>query len=229
MLPAVFKEQSRKWRDLTLAHVSNAILIVHHFIVMALEESCADETVCTRIRNFIMEELVDTYQRAMDHASFLLHIECDGNAITCNPDFANSLRENRKHELARRSAEAVQDGMTVKGYEGTFVSRERVLAKISAAPDPVDQVCEDVHELLKTYYKHARSRFVESIYLQVVDNFLLSDQASALRVFSPEFVTAMSSQDLASIAEEDASTRRTREKLGQEISGLEKALTVLRI
>lgn len=228
MLAAVFKEQSRKWRDLTLAHVSNAILIVHHFIVVALGESCADDAVCTRLRTFIMDDLIYTYRRAMDHANFLLQIECEGNAITSNPDCATNLQKNQEYQLACRSDEMKEDEISVQGHKGMFVPKQKAVNMISATQEPVEQICEDVHELLRTYYELARSRFVESIYLQVVDHFLLSDEASALRVFGPERVIAMNSQQLESIADEDASTKRTRERLGREISSLEKALVVLR-
>lgn len=210
--------------------MSNAILVVHHFIDMALRESCADDIVCTQLRMFITDDLTGTYGRAMDHANFLLSIECGDSTITCNPDFAASLQKNRKDRLDQRTAEVNEITYHSNSSKQTipFLPKEKVLKMITATPAPVDQICQDVHELLKIYYGLARSRFVDAIYQQVVDHFLLSDGASALRVFGPHRVIEMTGEQLGMIAAEDASTRRTRERLGQEITSLERALVVLR-
>lgn len=226
MLPMVVKEQSKKWKDLTLAHVSNVILVVHRFIYMALKEACPDDKVRDRLQSFIRDDLIDCYRRSMDHAELLLRIECEGKAITCNPDFDNNLRRNKelRHE---KKANKFVESKDVVGFDKSI--NVNTVAAILADTSDIDQICEDLHDVLKAYYIVARSRFVDAIYQQVVDHFMLSDERSALRVFGPERVLSMTSEQLKMIAEEEASSKRTRGTLENKINCLKQGMLVLRI
>ncbi|KAI1414948.1 dynamin family protein [Hypoxylon sp. FL1857] len=227
MLPTTFQEQSQKWAGLTLAHVSNAILIVHDFVHKILAEACPDTRVRTQLWAFLMDDLLESYRRAIKQAEFLLQVECEGKTITCNPEFTDLLVNNRQKHEKLRAAEATRKSF---GFNQEAVVRVAdVNAAINQVPDVVEQICEDVHDVLKAYYEISRSRFVDAIYQQVVDHFLLNDEQSALRVLTPERVMSMSSEQLKGIAEEDPASRRQRETLEREIASLEKALTVLRV
>lgn len=87
MLPTTFKEQSKKWAPMARAHVSNAILIVHHFIFTVLERCCPDPTVRDELWTFLLDDLRMRYQRAVDHTEFLLTVEFEGTSMTYNPTF----------------------------------------------------------------------------------------------------------------------------------------------
>lgn len=217
----MFKDQSKKWKDLTLAHVSNAILIVHRFIYVALEEACPDDQVRGRVRSFIIEDLIQSYRRATDHANFLLLIECGGKTLTCNPEFQNNLRATKQLRYQNKAAEVVQSN------NGRMPETDAVAAILTNESD-ADQTCEHLHDVLEAYYEIARSRLVDGIYQQVVDHFMLSDSRSALRVFGPERVLSMTSDELKAIAEEDPSSKRTRDKLEFDIACLKKGMVVLR-
>lgn len=90
------------------------------------------------------------------------------------------------------------------------------------------QVCEDIHDILKSYYEVSRKRFVDTICQQVIDHDLLNGKGSPLRLFRPELVLGMDEVRLEMIAGEDSITRGQREKLGIEMQSLEAALKVLR-
>lgn len=227
MLPSVFKEQSKKWKDLTLAHVSNVILIVHRSIHMALKAACPDDQVRDRLLLFIRDDLLDCYRRLMDHAGFLLRIECEGKALTCNPEFDKHLQQNRKLRHEKKANKAVERKEDVLNNRG--VLNANTLAAILADTSEVDQICDDLHDVLKAYYEVARSRFVDAVYQQVVDHFMLGDVRSALRVFGPERVLSMTSAQLKTIAEEEASSKRTRDTLEHEIACLKKGMDVVSI
>ncbi|KAI1375357.1 dynamin family protein [Hypoxylon crocopeplum] len=226
MLPIAFKEQSNKWRDLTLAHVSNAILIVHHFIDKIMVEACPEGQVRDGLWAFLQDDLLNCYRRVVEHAEFLLHVECEGKAITCNPDFTNSLMKNREKRQKLETAEA--DKMLRNAQEcGRVVSLAEVRATMAKESDTIDQICGDVHDVLKAYYEVARSRFVDEIYQQVVDHFLLSGDQSPLRVMTKR-IRSLSNEQLKSIAEEDFVNQQTRMKLEREIANLEEAIVILR-
>ncbi|KAI1384096.1 dynamin family protein [Hypoxylon trugodes] len=221
MLPATFREQSRKWKGLALAHVSNAILIIHHFIVKIMEAACPDEQVRYGLWTVLTDDLLACYRRAIEHTEFLLRVECEGKAVTCNPEFPELLDKNRqKREAAEKETSWQQPKARSKKSDAD--------ASVSQGNNVIDQICGDVHIVLRTYYEIARSRFVDEIYQQVVDHFLLNGNQSALRTLTPERVLSMTIEQLNSIAAEDPASQRARAKLEREIASLEKAKVVLR-
>jgi len=91
------------------------------------------------------------------------------------------------------------------------------------------QVREDMLDVLTSYYKVSRKRFVDNICTQVVGHFLLDGEASPLRVFSSELVMGMDGGLLEMVAGEEAETRVKRGALEAEVKNLEAAVKVLRV
>ena len=83
-------------------------------------------------------------------------------------------------------------------------------------------VC-DLHDILKSYYKVARKRFVDNVCMQAADFHLVTGPDTPVRVFSPKFVSKLSTEQLETIAGEDISRKRKRAELEREIKSLEKA------
>lgn len=83
-------------------------------------------------------------------------------------------------------------------------------------------VC-DLHDILKSYYKVARKRFVDNVCMQAADFYLVTGPDTPVRVFSPKFVSKLSTEQLETIAGEDISRKRKRAELEREIKSLEKA------
>ena len=83
-------------------------------------------------------------------------------------------------------------------------------------------VC-DLHDILKSYYKVARKRFVDNVCMQAADFHLVTGPDTPIRVFSPKFVSKLSPEQLETIAGEDISRKRKRAELEREIKSLEKA------
>ncbi|KAL7620652.1 hypothetical protein AAE478_009647 [Parahypoxylon ruwenzoriense] len=229
ILSAMFKEQSRKWKDLALAHVSNAILIVHHFIDSIMGVACEDDPVRYQLWGLLAGDLPRRYRRAIEHAEFLIHVECEGKTVTCNPKFYSLLAENRTKRQQARKTEATKNASYGKQQENSLSTSGDLEGAIADEPDATNKICEEAQDVLEAYYEIARSRFVDEIYQQVVNHFLLDGEESALRVFTPERVMSMSDEQLARIAGEDPVTKRARDKLEREIASLEKATALLRI
>ena len=90
------------------------------------------------------------------------------------------------------------------------------------------QVCEDIHDILKSFYEISRKRFVDTVCQQVVDHFLLHGGGSPVHIFGPGVILGMDDIRLEMIAGEDSMTCGQREKLTTEMQSLEAALKVLR-
>ncbi|KAL4744044.1 hypothetical protein BDV11DRAFT_201469 [Aspergillus similis] len=90
------------------------------------------------------------------------------------------------------------------------------------------QVCEDILDTLMSYYKVARKRFVDVVCQHVIYHFLMDIEDGPLRIFSPDLVMSLDTEELEMVASEDADSKRRREILKREIDSLETALKILR-
>lgn len=172
LLGTTFKEQSLKWEDLVLSHVSDAIVVVHYFIVELLDTIVPEKQVKAELwDNVLLENLQATYKKAMGHARFLLTIEREGKPITYNHYFNANLQKGQAERLQQAlSGLAVwQDGT------GPVVSLEMV-NQLSINKSNPEHVRENLHDILKSYYKVSVKRFVDIVCQQVIDHFLLNSQ-----------------------------------------------------
>lgn len=230
MLPCTFKEQGSKWRFITLAHASNAILVVHHFIYRVLESCCPDEVVRDALWNFLLyghdghDGLLKRYERAMDHAEFLLSVEFEIRTITYDPRFEAQLNKLKQDKSVALSTTDVY-------YDS---GSKRLLKKPKPKPLPevtklsLEDTREKIHDALKSYYDIALSRFVDVVCQQVIDRYLLHAKDGPLEVLSDRVALGLSADQLASIAGEDQAVREKREGYTKEIKALSQALQILR-
>lgn len=91
----------------------------------------------------------------------------------------------------------------------------------------LEHTIQDLHDILRSYYKVARKRFVDNICMQGADHHLVTGPDTPIKVFSPAFVADLSAEQLEVIAGEDVSTKRKRAELTREIANLEKGKKVL--
>ena len=80
---------------------------------------------------------------------------------------------------------------------------------------------DDVHDILQSYYKVARKRFVDIVCMQAADYFLVTGDDAPLKIFFPRFVSELTGEQLEGIAGEDLISRRKRENLKRKIENLE--------
>ena len=90
-----------------------------------------------------------------------------------------------------------------------------------------DHTVRDLHDILKSYYKVTRKRFVDDVCKQAADYHLIAGPDTPIKVFSPTYVQDLSGEQLESIAGEDEFTRRRRAELKNQINNLEAGRKVL--
>jgi hypothetical protein len=225
LLGTIFKEQSKRWEDLVLSHVSDAIVLVHDYILELLKHVLSEDQVLRELfDNVLLEKLQASYRRAMDHARFLLDIEREGKPMTYNDLFSA--------ELQRSQAERLQEslsGLAIEQEEGTgAVVNVEAVSRLSIDRSNPEQVREYLHDTLQSYYTVSAKRFIDVVCQQVIDHFLLSGRDSPLHVFSTDLVFGLSASELEMIAGEDQITKQERERLKREIESLQAAMQVLR-
>ncbi|KAK5188467.1 hypothetical protein LTR96_011422 [Exophiala xenobiotica] len=121
-----------------------------------------------------------------------------------------------------------------QGYNRQAITSENLIVDLNDVRDAtrstgnVEYIKEEIHDILWSYYKVARKRFVDDVYRQAVDNCLLTGPMSPLAVFTQEWVIALDAEKLARIAQEVSVTRARREALTRKFLDLETAVRILR-
>ncbi|KAI0111863.1 P-loop containing nucleoside triphosphate hydrolase protein [Daldinia grandis] len=237
LVSIMFKEQSKKWKPITLDYVSRVIWAVHHFIVQALEATCPDERVREELwSGYLLEELQKSYRRAMDQAKFLLRIEREGVPLTLNHYFNDTLQKAQSGRLVSNIQKIGTEGSIEKRDENNAPVKEEPgihltqtqLKSLSFNMSNSQYVQEYMHDLLKSYYKLSRKRFVDVVCQQAINHHLLRGEGSPLQIFSTQMVLNLNEDQLDMIAAEDAPVKLHRQKLGDDIKRFEHALRVLR-
>ncbi|KAI1650814.1 P-loop containing nucleoside triphosphate hydrolase protein [Daldinia loculata] len=239
LVSTMFKEQSKKWKYITLDYVNRVIWIVHHFIVEAIKETCPDKRVREELWNgHLLDELQDAYRKAIDHVMFLLEIERDGPPLTLNHYFNDTLQKAQSgrlvdalRQLGSEKMVTITDGTklgnTSRTEKGIFLSDVQ-MNNLSFNMANSEHVQEYMHDILKSYYKVSRKRFVDVVCQQVVNHYLLQGKCSPLKIFNTEMVLNLTEEQLDMIAAEDTPVKRRREKLGRDITNFQEALKVLK-
>jgi hypothetical protein len=108
---------------------------------------------------------------------------------------------------------------------GTVVRLDDIMQNHSMSN--TEYIVQDLHDILESYYKVARKRFVDVVCMQGTDHHLITGPNSPLKLFSPAFVIDMSTEQLEEVAGEDIALKRKRKQLQKELLNLEAGRKIL--
>ncbi|PYH80583.1 dynamin [Aspergillus uvarum CBS 121591] len=196
-------KQSSKWPSLAEGYVCDIISMVHNFIKKALVVSCADRALSQTILLFLLDDLIEKYRQALSTTNFLLRIEREGTPMTQNHYLNSNLQKCRQERI---SSEATKSCFSVKYENGSAVGCVKLadLTQIHHTNN-LQHTVEDIHDILKSYYKVARKRFIDNVCMQAADFYLVTGPEAPLNLFSPSWVYTLSPEQLENIAGEEAS------------------------
>lgn len=112
------------------------------------------------------------------------------------------------------------------GSHGLVVRLEHASQPVRSMSNE-QHIVQDIHDILKSYYKVCRKTFVDSICRQAVVYYLLECDESPLALFSPIFVSQLPPEVLEGIAGEAPALKRTRAQLAKEVASLTQAVKIL--
>jgi hypothetical protein len=206
---------------MTKVYVSNVIVTIHHFMVTALKILCNDTRVHEEIWSSILDEVVNRYRAAIYQAMFLVSIERGKRPYTLNHYFNENLQISRSNRMAamlkgnaRNEIKPSPFGKGVATSNNLIVDLDSV-NHVTASKSNVKHVKEEIHDILQSYYKVARKRFIDNIYQQAIDHCLLTGPMSPLAVFSQEWVIKLDTEQLVAIVGESA-TKKLQTTSGEE-------------
>ncbi|KAI0888887.1 P-loop containing nucleoside triphosphate hydrolase protein [Annulohypoxylon maeteangense] len=237
VISAIFKDQTKKWKPITLSYMTKVIFEIHLFIKEILKQVCPDERVREELWDgYLLEGLQKSYRVALDQAKLLLKIEREESPMTYNHYYNDNLQKSQAEHFVvaleklglEMQAPVDTKHTNVRSFEqGTFLSKA-VLKALSLNMGNSEYNLKLIHDILKSYYKVSRKRFVDVICKQAVNHYLLRGEGSPLTIFSTQMVQELNEDQLDMIAAEDAPVKLRREKLVRDIQNFDDALKVLR-
>lgn len=208
--------------NIAISFIVGIVFFVHNFITKVLENICADERVRSTLLGLLEDQLLDRYSKAIDHVKFIIEVEGSGTPLTTNHYFNDNLQKFRSSRQEKLLAKHT-----------VMWNNEKVLRlggiQHTLAMDNAEHTIQDIHDILESYYKVAQKRFVDTVCMQGSDHYLLTGDASPLRVFGTVFVSHLSDSELERIAGENTARKCRRKKLREEIMALEKGRELLKV
>lgn len=226
VLASAFRTQTVKWGYLTERHMCRIILTIQNFIEEVLKVTCTDPKTREGLKSIIVDDLVARYTSGMDFAKYLVQVEREKKPYTVNHYFNSNLQASR--------GQRTHDALKPKSFRPDgYKSDQKVvfltdIKKATTNKSNEQHAQEDIHDILKSYYKVARKRFVDAVWCHAVDHHLLSGPNSPLALFSQQWVLGLDEDSLNAIAGESRSTRDKRLELSKKIADLEEALRILK-
>lgn len=223
LLPSLIREQTSSWQFYATSHAHNVVMHIHTFLHDLLVHVCVDSTVRDRVWAKIAAKLKAAYVTAIDHVHFLVKVETTGYPVTLNHYFTDNLKKRRLSRVEKRLRKVNSWHTDDDARQPLLRLTDTLQAYISNEQHNV----EDLHDVLKSYHKVARKRFVDAVCKQVIDYHLICSPEGPLWVLSPQFVALLKEDELQYLAGEDDEMLNRRKALRTEIESLIDGQTIL--
>lgn len=179
----IFCKQTSKWKTISEVYLTKVMDAVTDYNDSALKEFVIDNDIRRKLLSLIEENAQVTLEEANMELNSILQAEQGGVLETSDQRFNERL---------------------------SFMRYESMIAMVMQGPINNEvQAVNDIHDILKAYYKTSLTRFIDNIVIQVVERRILGE-GGPLRVFTSEFVDALSDEDLSSITMESSATAAAR-------------------
>ena len=216
VLQNLFKQQSRSWAGIAATYLKKV-----HDVIDCYNKAVFKTLIAEReAQRSLHLHLAYANKNAIAKSQFQLDgliADERGTVSTLNHYYAETLEKLRKDRvMARLQKMGVGDG------EATPIKMKEILSATTLSNE--DQAVNDIHDILKSYYKVACKRFVDNGPNTNVERELIRSQKGLLRYFGPEHVGAMSDDELAFVAAETYSTSTSRADNTQKAERFRQAL-----
>ncbi|WXC51015.1 hypothetical protein QX201_010720 [Fusarium graminearum] len=223
VLSSVFQEQSIYWQKIAKQYLNKVILSVHKFILGALGKVCHEAHILNELISSLTPDLLTKYQNGMNRAIYLVNIERHKKPYTLNHYFNDNLQKAQNDRIKKALKEtAWKDKDTAQ----QVVKLDDISSVVNNQSNS-QHTAEEIHDILQAYYKVSRKRYVDNIYHQAVNHYLLSGPSSPLILFCEQWVLDLSDEKLQSIAAESRATQEKRQTLQRAVQDLAQAIEIL--
>ncbi|PKX97711.1 dynamin-like protein [Aspergillus novofumigatus IBT 16806] len=207
VLEDMFRQQTVAWEPIATKYIDKVAKAVHVFNQTIFDKLIGDE----EVKDHLSARLREQNREAVNRAAYELT-----NLLQVNNYFAETLSNIREERTFQR--------LKAKGFrDGGYLSLKQVVGAVHLSNE--DQAVENIHDILKAYYKVARKRFSDNVILQVAERHLLGANGP-VSTLSPEFIMNLEDSELEHIASESYVTSSKRNDLASKVDRFQKALQI---
>ncbi|RLM00109.1 hypothetical protein CFD26_107993 [Aspergillus turcosus] len=217
VLESMFRQQTVAWKPIASKYIRKVARAVDDFNQTIFDKLIGDEGIRDHLMARLREQNQAAVKRAADELTSLLQGERGGILQTVNHYFAQTLSNIRQERIFSR--------LKANGFRDAYydLSLKQLVGAVHLSNE--DQAVEDIHDILKAYYKVARKRFTDNVILQVAERHLLGVNGP-VKTLSPEFVMNLGDSELDHIAGESYVTSSMRNDLASKVDRFQKALQI---
>jgi hypothetical protein len=208
----LFRQQSKPWQQIAEKYHDRIISTVQSFNQELLAIIVPDGDIKGKLTARLSQWEEKSRNRAREQLSRIVHDEQDGILQTVNHYYAETLATIREERVAARLREIHLD-------ENKF-DMAVVMKAVHLSNE--DQVVNDIHDILKAYYKVAMKRFTDNIVLQVTERHILG-RGGLVQTLCPDFIGDLPVDELNEIAAESFASSTARNELATKCDRLQKA------
>jgi hypothetical protein len=216
VLENMFRQQSRLWENIAQIYLEKVRIAVHAFNTATLERIISDGDLREKLNTALSKGEQTTHSSVREQLSAILKDERGGILQTVNHYFADTLSTIRQERVvARLKATGL--------YDGCGFDMAKVLKSVHLSNE--DQAVNDIHDILKAYYKVALKRFADNVVLQVTERHFLGPDGP-VKALSPEMIGDLDDNVLMEVAGENFVTSSARNELIAKGERFQRALDI---
>lgn len=230
VLPALFHRQIAKWKDLATSHFSRTTKTVDIALNDVIETACVgDDIVAQRIRSEVRQSQEAAVARGLLQIRQRVEEIASRHLQTQNPMFEEQIRKARlvrftaalKRYRSTNPNAIRQDGNTTD--DQMVIDMRNVTSLFDQIHTSNAQNLEDdIHDILKSYYELALGDFVEYVNQHVVESYVRDPQGPLL-FFNPTYISQLPAKSIDELGAEDADVIAKRKGLQETLERLNRA------
>lgn len=231
VLPALFHRQVVNWKETASSHFHSVATTTAAIVELAARTTCGDKVTAGNIQKLVQQSNRASESRGIAQIHQRFDEIVTRHLQTQNPIFETNIREARlarfKRALERyRSKKAVPHQ---NGFAAPADGNEMVidLRDVTSLFDELhmsngQNLEDDIHDTLKSYYELALHDFIEFVTQQVVESYL-NDPTGPVLFFNPTYIAALGPQQIDDLGAEDPGIVKERMRLEAQLARLNHA------
>ena len=218
VLENMFRQQSEKWSVIAEKHIAHIERIITAFNEAVFRDIFHEDTLRDKIESRSNVPFRKASQDAAEQLSSIVADEREYILQTVNHYFADTLSATRQDRVLHRLR-----GLGLEDGSQTTVNLKSLAETAHLSNE--DKAVNDIHDILKAYYKVALKRFTDNVVIQVVERCYLSSKGP-VKSMSAEYIGGFTDTDLNNLAAENYATASSRNDVDAKLERLEKALAI---
>lgn len=218
VLEFYFRRQSAPWENIAASYLKKVNSTVEAFNTALFSRLLKDDDIRANLRRRLSSSETLSSRKAHNQLAAILHDERGGILQTTNHYFADNLLKVRQERVAARLRAIVNE-------DNPLTDVSVLIAAVHLSNE--DQAVNDIHDILKAYYKVALKRFNDNVVIQVVERHILGE-GGPVKYLSQELIADLEDNELMDIVGEDFATASLRNDLTAKSERLQKALLIAR-